>query len=128
MGQCGFLCLRAFEACVLFIFKTVGFSSGKLNLVVDGRSLFRRLDGVELLAEVGGLFAKDVDFAIEARTEGLFAAERGIRIRGLALGGGERSLGLRNFAGKRTHFVIEASAVNIDGLEFYEAFNQRLHP
>jgi hypothetical protein len=45
----------------------------------------------------------------------------------LAFDSRERGLGLGDFGGQRTYFLVEARAVEIEGLELYEVFNEHLH-
>ena len=111
LGQRGFLRLGALQAGVFLIFQALGFGGFELDLVLDGRGLLGSGHGVELGAESGGLLAVGVDLALQAGAQRVFAAERGRGVGGLALGGGERGLGLGDFRGQRAQLLVEAGAV-----------------
>jgi hypothetical protein len=123
----GFLSFGAIEAGEFLVFQPVGFRSRELNLVFDGRGLLRGLDGIELSAEALGLLAVSVDLAFQAGAERFFPAQCPGGFGRLALGGSKSSLRLGDFSGQSAHLVVEAGAVQFDGLQLYEAFNQRLH-
>jgi hypothetical protein len=75
LGEGGFVGFSTFEAGELLIFKAFGFAGLKLNLVLDGGGLLRSLNGVELGAEAGSLFAVFRDLTFEAGAERFLAAE-----------------------------------------------------
>ena len=95
--------------------------------MLDGRGLLGVGHGVELSAEFGGLLAVPGDLAVQAGAQRVFAAERGRGFGGLALRGGQPGMRLGDLRGQRTQLLVEAGAVEIDGLELYEILNEGLH-
>jgi hypothetical protein len=96
--------------------------------VLDGRCLFGVLYGVKLGAEAGGLLAVSGDLAVQPGAQGFFAVQGIGGGGGLALGGGERGLGLGDFGRQGARGKGEAGTLQIDALQLYEVFNVRLHP
>ncbi len=128
LGEGGFLGFSAFETGEFLVFEAVGFAGLELDFVLDGRGLLGSLYGVELGAEAGGLLAVFCNLAFEAGAEGFLAAECGGGLGSLMLGGSECGSGLGELGGQSARLLSEAGPLQFDGLQFYEVFNQRLHP
>ncbi len=128
LGEGGLLRFGPLQACVFLVFEAVSLGVSELQFVLDSRSLLRGLDGVELGAEARCLLPMVTDLAIEARTKRFFAVQGRRGFGRDAFGGGERSLGARDFVGQRAQFLSEAGAAEFDGLQLYEILNEFLHP
>ena len=128
LGEGGFLGFSAFETGELLVFEAVGFAGLKLNFVFDGGGLLGSLYGIELGAESGGFLAVFCNVAFEACAEGFFAAECGGGLGCLMLGGSECGSSLDELSGQSARLLSEAGSLQLDGLQFYEVFNQLLHP
>jgi hypothetical protein len=127
LGESGFLSLCALETDELFCLEAIELRGLKDELVLDGFSLGGSFDGIKLSAEAGSLLAMLGDFAIESGAEGFFPGERGRSLVHLMLCGSERGRSLGELSGQCAHLLIEASALQFDGLQLYEVFNERLH-
>ena len=127
-GEGGFLGFSSLQAQELVIFKTLGFRGREGDFVLDGRSLFRGLDGVKLDAEACRFLSMRGDFAIEAGAKGLFAAEQIGGDSGLTFGGCQRGLGLGGFSRQTSQSERDTITLQIDCLQLYEIFNLWLHP
>ena len=128
LRQGGFVRLGPFETLVFVAFHPLGFGCGELNLVLNGSGLLGGGDGVELNAEAGHLFAMVADFAIQAGAHRVFATQRRGEIGRLALGRCQRGHGLSDLRRQRAHLLIQASAVQFNGLKLYEILYLRIHP
>ncbi|MEI9970507.1 MAG: hypothetical protein WDM87_18540 [Terracidiphilus sp.] len=91
-----------------------------MNLVLNGCCLLGGGDGVELNAEASHFFAVVADFAIQAVRIESSRPQRCGEIGRLALGRSQRSSSLSNLRRQRAHLLIEAGAVQFDGLELNE--------
>lgn len=123
----GFLRLRALEARIFVIFQAVGLGAAELNLVLDSQGLLGRVDGIELLPEAGNLLAMGSDLSFEPSAQRVLSTERRRNLGRLAFGSGKRGLGPSNLLRQCAHLPIQAGAVEFDGLELNEVFNQCLH-
>lgn len=120
--------LRALQAGQLLVLKAVGLRGAELDFVFDGLSLGRSGDRVGLRAQTTDFFAMGVDLALKAGTKGLLASESGGGIGRLALHGGEIGMGLGHFSRQGACFLGQACALQLEGLKFYQIFDERLHP
>jgi len=127
-GQGGFVGVATLQAEEFVVFQALDFSLGESKLVLDGVGLSGAGDGVLLSAYAGGFLAVGLDFALQAGAEGFFAAKRSGCIGGVALGGGERSLGLGDFRRELANGLRDARAVEFDRLQLYEVFDEGMHP
>ena len=126
-GEGGFLGFSALQAGESLVFQALGLGHGKVELVLVGRGLIGGGEGVLLVAIAGGLLTVSGDFALHAGAEGVFAAEGGGSLGGLALGGGEGGLGLRNFCRQGARGQCKGGTLQLHRLQLYEIFNVRMH-
>ena len=116
----GFVRLGPLETQVFVAFHPLGLGGSELNLVLNGSGLLGGGNGVELNAEASHLLAMVADFAIKAGTHRFFTAQRRGEIGRLALSGRQRGHCLSNLRRQRAHLLIQARAVQFDGLKLYE--------
>ena len=127
-GEGGFLGFSAFKTGELLVFQAFGLAGFELNLMLDGRSLFGSLYGVELGAESGSLLAVFRNLTFEAGAECLLAAECSGGLGSQMLSGGKGGSCLDEFGRQCARLLSEAGSLQLDSLQFYEVFNQLLHP
>jgi hypothetical protein len=127
IGELRLVGFAALEAGKFFVFEAVGLGGGKLDFVFNGFSLRGGLDGVELSAKAGSLFAVFVNFALQARAQRIFTRQRGGDFGRAILCGGERRLSAGNFARERAQLLVDTVPLHFEVLQFHESCNALVH-
>jgi hypothetical protein len=126
-GKCGFVAIRALQAFQLLVFKSSDFAFGKCNLVLDGLGLCGRGHRVQLTPVTVGLLAVGGNVAFQPAAQGFLAIQRGRGAARSLLSGCKRGFGLSDFARQRAGGLAQSGALQFEGLQPDEVFNERNH-